>query len=86
VKAEGKTARVSIKILKRNHNESVIEVTIISQEFNRQIYRMLAKVELKVMSLKSTRIGKIDYRGIGAGKCRPLTKIEIDYLNKIVTD
>jgi 23S rRNA pseudouridine2605 synthase len=83
--AEGKTARASIKILKRSHNESAIEITV-SQEFNRQIYRMLAKVGLKVKSLKRTRIGKIDDRGIGMGKCRPLTQIEINYLDKIATD
>ncbi len=37
--AEGKTARASVKILKRSHKESLIEITI-RQGLNRQIRRM----------------------------------------------
>jgi 23S rRNA pseudouridine2605 synthase len=80
--AEGKTARAAVKILKRSHKESLIEITI-RQGLNRQVRRMLAKVGLAVKSLKRTRIGKITDRGIGIGKFRPLTKAEIAYLRKI---
>ncbi len=41
--AEGKTGRASVKILKRGHKESLVEVTI-RQGLNRQVRRMLAKV------------------------------------------
>jgi len=44
---------------------------------------MLAKVGLSVKSLKRTRIGKLDARGIGVGKFRTLTKAEIAYLRRI---
>ncbi len=79
--AEGKTARVSVKILKRSYKESLIEITI-RQGLNRQVRRMLAKVNLPVKSLKRTRIGKLSTRGLGVGKFRMLSKAEITYLKK----
>jgi 23S rRNA pseudouridine2605 synthase len=80
--AEGKTAKAAVKILKRSHKESLIEITI-RQGLNRQVRRMLARVGLAVKSLKRTRIGKITGRGLGIGKFRPLTKAEVAYLRKI---
>ena len=79
--AEGKTGRASVRILKRNYKESLIEITI-RQGLNRQIRRMLAKVGLPVKSLKRTQIGKLNARGIGVGKFRKLTKTEVAYLKK----
>ncbi|MHC4659127.1 MAG: pseudouridine synthase [Planctomycetota bacterium] len=79
--AEGKTARASVKVLKRSHKESLVEITI-RQGLNRQIRRMLAKVGLSVKSLKRTRIGRLNTRGLGAGKFRTLTKAEVGYLKK----
>jgi 23S rRNA pseudouridine2605 synthase len=74
--AEGKTARASVKILKRSHKESLIEITI-RQGLNRQIRRMLAKVGYKVIWLKRTHIGKLNLRGLGVGKYRELSSSEI---------
>ncbi len=79
--AEGKTGTSAVKILKRSHRESLIEITI-RQGLNRQVRRMLAKVGLAVKSLKRTRIGKLDARGIGIGKFRPLTRSEVEYLKR----
>jgi len=80
--AEGKTGRASVKILKRSHKESLIEITI-RQGLNRQVRRMLARVGLPVKSLKRTRIGKLNTRGLGVGKFRTLTKAEVAYLKKV---
>jgi len=82
--AEGKTGRSRVKILKRNPARSLVEIKI-GQGLNRQVRRMLAKVELPVKSLKRTRIGRIDARGLGLGKFRPLTKAEVGYLKKITS-
>jgi len=82
--AEGKTGRASVKILKRSHKESLVEVTI-REGLNRQVRRMLAKVGLAVKSLKRTRIGKITDRGIGVGKYRKLNSSEIAYLKRITS-
>jgi len=80
--AEGKTGQAAVKKLKLSHKESLIEITI-RQGLNRQVRRMLAKVGLSVKSLKRTRIGKLNARGIGIGKFRLLTKAEVAYLKKI---
>jgi len=79
--AEGKTSGASVKILRCSHKDSLIEITI-RQGLNRQIRRMLAKVGLPVRSLKRTRIGNLSARGLGLGKFRTLTKIEVAYLKK----
>lgn len=79
--AEGKTGRASVKILKRGYRESLVEVTI-RQGLNRQVRRMLARVGLSVKSLKRTRIGKLNERGLGVGKFRQLSKSEVAYLRK----
>ncbi len=83
--AEGKTARASVKILKRSHKQSSIEITI-RQGLNRQVRRMLAKVNLPVKSLKRTGMGKLNARGLGMGKFRTLTKAEVAYLKKVTTN
>ena len=80
--AEGKTDRTAVKILKRNHRESLIEVTI-RQGLNRQVRRALARVGLSVMSLTRTQIGKLSSRNLGLGKYRVLTTAEVALLKKI---
>ena len=80
--AEGKTGQASVKILRRGHAESLIEVTV-RQGLNRQVRRTLARVGLPVKTLTRTRIGKIEIRGLGVGKFRPLTESEIAYLKKV---
>ena len=82
--AEGKTSRSSIKILKRNHKESLAEITI-REGLNREIQRMFAKMGLPVKSLTRTEIGKLNARGIGVGKFRMLTKNEVAYLEKVTS-
>jgi len=79
--AEGKTGKAAIKILKRGRRESAIEITI-RRGLNRQIRRMLAKVGLKIKSLKRTKIGNITDKGVGVGNFKPLTKAQVDYLKK----
>ncbi len=83
--ADGRTARSSVKILRRSPKRSLLEITI-RQGLNRQVRRMLAGVGLSVKSLKRTRIGRIDARGLGVGKFRPLTKAEVQYLKKVGVD
>jgi len=79
--AEGKTGRAAIKILKRSHKESLVEVTI-REGLNREIRRMFAKMGLPVRALTRIRIGKINARGLGVGKFRELNSSEITYLKK----
>jgi 23S rRNA pseudouridine2605 synthase len=82
--AEGRTSRAVIKVLRRGHNDSLVEIRI-SQGLNRQIRRMLAKVGLPVDSLKRTRIGGLSVEGLGVGRYRPITKAEVASLKRIAT-
>jgi len=79
--AEGKTAPAAVKILKRGLETSLLEITI-RQGINRQIRRMLAKVGLKAVSIKRTKIANISIKGIGVGKFRAMTKTELGILQK----
>ena len=83
--AEGKTSRASVKILKRRHTESSVEITI-RQGLNRQVRRMLAKIGMPVKSLTRTKIGRLTVRGLGVGKSRELTNAEVTYLKKATAD
>ena len=80
--AEGKTAKASVKILRRSRQQSLMEITI-QQGLNRQVRRMLAKVGLTVKSLKRVRIGRLSDQGLGVGKFRQLTKAEEAYLKRV---
>jgi 23S rRNA pseudouridine2605 synthase len=79
--SEGKTERSSIKLLKKNPEESLIEMTI-RQGRNRQIRRMFARVGLKVKRLKRSQIGAITLKGIGIGNFKPLTGRQVSYLRQ----
>jgi len=83
--AEGKTSGAAVKILKRSNKESSLQITI-RQGRNRQVRRMLAKMDLSAKSLKRTKIGRLTSRGLGTGKFRPLTKAEVEYLKKITAE
>jgi pseudouridine synthase len=83
--AEGKTSGAAVKILKRSNRETALQITI-RQGRNRQVRRMLARMDLSVKSLKRTKIGRLTSRGLGTGKFRPLTKVEVAYLNKITAE
>ncbi len=80
--AEGKTAPAAVKILKRGKETALLEITI-RQGINRQIRRMLAKIGLKAVSMKRTKIANISIKGIGVGKFRKLNKYELTDLRKI---
>jgi pseudouridine synthase len=80
--AEGKATVASVKVLKRSRAESLVEVTI-TQGLNRQVLRMLAKVGLRVKSLRRTAIGKLTVKGLALGDSRPLTKAEIEHLKRL---
>jgi 23S rRNA pseudouridine2605 synthase len=83
--SEGKTSRTAVRIIKRGHQNSLIEVSI-TERLNREVRRMLARVGLPVKSLRRIRIGKISDHGLGIGQFRLLTPAEVNYLRKVTTD
>ena len=79
--SEGKTGRAGVKVVKRSHNESLLEINI-SQGLNRQVRRSLARVGFKVKALRRTRIGNISIKGLGVGVYKRLSRGEIAFLKK----
>jgi len=79
--SEGKAMTSAIKVLHVGTQESMLEITL-KQTLNRQIRRMLARVGLEVKTMKRTRIGRLDIRGLGPGRWRMLTGKEVEHLKK----
>jgi 23S rRNA pseudouridine2605 synthase len=80
--SEGKTGKSAVKVLKRSQKDSTIEITI-RQGLNRQIRRMLAKVDCRVKSLRRTKVGNINLKGIPIGAYKQLTKSQVAYLKRM---
>lgn len=80
--AEGKTHGAAVKVLRRTHEETVLEISI-RQGLNRQIRRTFATLGYKVKALKRTQIGDIVLKGIAAGSYKRLTGRQIDYLKRV---
>jgi 23S rRNA pseudouridine2605 synthase len=83
--AEGKTGHAAIKVLNRNYKESLIEITL-QQGLNRQIRRMLARVGVRVKSLKRAQIGRLTAKGLGVGQSRRLSEAEVRSLRRAAKD
>ena len=77
--SEGKTERAAVKVLKKTHTETLLEVSI-RQGLNRQIRRTFAHLGYKVKSLKRTQIGNIVLKGIAVGSYKRMTKAQVAYL------
>jgi len=77
--SEGKTNPAAVKVIRRSHAITVLEVSI-RQGLNRQIRRVMAKLEHPVKSLHRTKIGNITIKNLPIGAYRKLSKGHIDYL------
>ena len=83
--AEGRTQGAKVRIRRKEGRHCVLEITI-SEGMNRQVRRMLARVELKCRSLKRIAIGPIKLGELDAGEFRKLTTDELDRLNLAISD
>lgn len=81
--AEGRAAAEDVRILRRGPKRSLLEITL-REGRNRQIRRMLLRLGHPVRQLTRVRIGRLTLRGLGAGKCRPLTDAEVTSLRRSV--
>lgn len=80
--AEGRTLPARVWVMKRKSGETELGLGI-SEGKNRQVRRMLAKLDYKVLALTRTRIGPLTLRGLGDGAFRELTKDEVLSLRKL---
>jgi 23S rRNA pseudouridine2605 synthase len=69
-----------VKLLAQKKNSFLISITI-HEGRNRQIRKMCAKCDLRVLRLKRIAIGELRLGKLRAGCWRPLTQTELDTLN-----
>ncbi len=77
-----KTAPAILKILKRNKDTSLINVTI-HEGKNRQVRKMCEAIGHKVIDLKRISMGNISLGELESGKYRLLNEKEITYLKTL---
>jgi 23S rRNA pseudouridine2605 synthase len=80
--AEGKVKARSARRLKPQGDSTWLAV-VLSEGKNREIRRMLAKLDHKVMRLKRVAIGNVEIDKLPKGKCRKLSLEELKGLQKI---
>lgn len=82
--AEAKTQPARVKVLRRGHRESILEIRL-REGRNRHIRRVLARLGHKVLKLKRTRVGTLDLRGLGPGAFRMLRPKEVAGLRQLLS-
>jgi len=82
--SEGKTQPARVSLTYRSRDHSVLDITL-REGRNRQVRRMLAKLGHPVRELTRIRIGRLNLRGLGVGRYRPLRPAEVKELQGLVT-
>jgi 23S rRNA pseudouridine2605 synthase len=80
--AEGHVKARQVKRLKKQGNSTWLRI-VLSEGKNREIRRMLAKLDHKVLRLKRIEIGPVELGNLTPGKSRPLTLHEIKSLKRL---
>ena len=73
---DGKTAPARVRILRKDHGSTTVEV-IIHEGRNRQVRRMFAAVGCRVCALRRVRFAMLTLKGLPCGAARYLTAEEI---------
>lgn len=76
-----KTARSSVRIIKRDRNRTTLEM-VLGEGQNRQIRRMLARLGYKVRKLRRVQMGPLKLRELQPGQWRELSYRELRDLRK----
>ncbi len=77
--SDGNVRARHIKRLKTQGDSTWLEI-VLSEGKNREIRRMLAKLNHKVMRLRRTAIGSVQLGRLALGKSRPLRPVELNQL------
>lgn len=81
--SEGVAKALRVERIATQGNASLLQI-VLAEGKNREIRRMLAKLGHKVMQLRRVAIGPIKIDRLKRGKCRKLSKMELDSLKKLV--
>lgn len=83
VELDGKlTNKSNVRLVSFDGKYSKLSITI-TEGRNRQVRRMFESVGKEVVFLKRIKIGNLTLSGLDRGACRPLSKIEIEYLKNL---
>lgn len=83
IELDGKmTKKCNVYVLSADEKFTKVSITI-TEGRNRQVRRMFEAVGKEVVFLKRTKIGDLGLTGLDRGKCRPLSRYEIDYLKNL---
>jgi 23S rRNA pseudouridine2605 synthase len=81
--SEGHVKAHAVKMIRKQGQSAWLQI-VLREGKNREIRRMLARLEHKVMRLKRTAVGPLELRSVSAGKARPLTATEVRLLRNAV--
>jgi 23S rRNA pseudouridine2605 synthase len=76
---DGKTARSKVKIIYRNSNETMLEITLFEGK-KRQIRRMSSALRITLLDLQRISIGSIQLGDLEMGRWRTLDASEVEQL------
>jgi 23S rRNA pseudouridine2605 synthase len=79
--SDGKVRAKRARIAGRQGQATSLEL-VLAEGKKREIRRMLSKLGHKVMALNRIAVGPISLKGLAVGECRPLTRHEIELLQK----
>ena len=81
--AEGKATAANVEVVRRSRESSVLMITL-REGRNRQVRRLLARLDHPVKTLKRVEIGPLSLKGLPVGACRRLTPRELTELRRAV--
>jgi len=79
--SDGKVRAKRARIAGRQGQATSLEL-VLAEGKKREIRRMLSKLGHKVMALNRIAVGPISLKGLAVGECRPLTRHEVELLQK----
>jgi 23S rRNA pseudouridine2605 synthase len=82
--AEGRVRARRVKRIKRQGDSTWLQI-VLSEGKNREVRRMLARLEHKVMRLKRVAIGPIRLKGLKSQRSRRLARDEVQALREVAT-
>ncbi len=83
--AEGHVKARQVKRLKRQGQSTWLRI-VLNEGKNREIRRMLARLNHKVLRLRRIALGPVELGYLATGKARPLAGKELAALRKVVSD
>jgi 23S rRNA pseudouridine2605 synthase len=82
--SDGKVRAKRARFAGRQGQATVLEL-VLAEGKKREIRRMLSKLGHKVMSLNRIAVGPVSLKGLALGQCRPLSRHEVDLLQKVAS-